>query len=82
MIRSPNSDNLLDILIRVLLRADDQNPIQQVQGDTMWRLVFGTPDLRHPSVRGHHHQGCKLRFQSTVQERETLDIEHVNLVDE
>ena len=45
-------------------------------------LVLGPPDLRHPSVRSHDDQRSQFRLESSIQEGEALDIEHVNLVNE
>jgi hypothetical protein len=48
----------------------------------VWRFVFGSANLRHASIRCHHHQRRELILQCTVQEGEALDIEHVNFINE
>ena len=40
------------------------------------------PDLTSAAVGGKYNDGCNRRLESTMQVREALDVEHVDLVDE
>lgn len=48
----------------------------------MRRLIVGTPNFSDATVGSHDDNRRHLVFQSTIQERETLNVQHVNLVDE
>jgi len=45
-------------------------------------LIVGTSDLGDTTVGGHHDDGCLIRLERSVQEREALNIEHMDLVNE
>lgn len=48
----------------------------------MRRLVVGSSYLSDASVSRHDHHGSLVTFQCSIQEGETLDVEHVHFVDE
>lgn len=77
----PDLCNLLHVFVAVRLGRNDQQPIEQIGGDTMWRLVFRSSNPRNPTVGSHNNEGCEITFECSVQEGETFDIEHVYLVD-
>ena len=58
-------------------------PIQEVYGDPVWGNDIGRPtDEGFASVCGQHHGGRHGGLEEGVEVGETLDIEHMNLVDE
>ena len=48
----------------------------------MWRCVAGASDFRDTSVSSHDDDRGLVALKSSVKEGETLDIEHVYLIDE
>jgi hypothetical protein len=79
---------MLDLVLFVRVRPDDHTPIQEIHRDSMrcdqptLTLRLRTPDHAVASVGSEHDVGRHGGFQRPVQERETLHIEHMNLVDE
>lgn len=48
----------------------------------MRALELGPSNPRHTPIRCHNHQRRKFALQRPIQKRETLNIQHVHLVDE
>lgn len=42
---------------------------------------LGPSNSRHAPIRRHNHQRRQIALQSPIQERETLNVQHVNLID-
>lgn len=43
---------------------------------------LGPSNSRHTPIRRHNHQRRQIALQSPIQERETLNVQHVNLINE
>lgn len=80
LLLAPDPQYLLEILLLVLGGGNDDGPVQEVQGQTMGTGVAGAPDLGDAPVGGHHHHGGEVVLQGAVEEREALNVQHVNLV--
>ena len=74
--------DLADLLRAVGLGGDDEGTIKQIDGETVRGLIGGSTDLSDTSVGGHDDDGSLVAFQSSIEEGEALDVEHVNLIDE
>ena len=48
----------------------------------MWRHHFGTSDLANTTVSSKDNDWCQVTFESSIHVCETLDVEHVNFIDE
>ena len=73
----------------VIIRKGSQNdterdvPVQEVDGDSVWRNnISRSTDKGFASVGGQNHCRRHGGLEEGVEVGETLDIEHVNLVDE
>jgi hypothetical protein len=78
----PNLNNFLHILCSVFLCCDDEYAIKQVDRQAMRRLVFCSSYSCRPAVGRHDYKWGELLFESTVQKRKALYIEHVYFVNE
>eukprot|EP00954_Amorphochlora_amoebiformis_P023025 1357417-Amorphochlora_amoeboformis.AAC.3 len=56
--------------------------IEQVNGYAVRRFVRGSSNVGDSPIRREDKNGRQFVLQGTVEERKTLDIQHVNLVDE
>jgi hypothetical protein len=74
--------DLLDLLLRVRARRDDEQPVEQVDRDAVRALVVGAADARDAAVRRDDEHGREVRLERAVKEREALNVEHVHLVNE
>ena len=54
-------------------------PVQEIDWNTVRRLVVGSSDLGDSSVGGHDNDWGLVAFESSIQEREALDVEHMDL---
>mmetsp|Transcript_29796 Transcript_29796/g.58471 ORF Transcript_29796/g.58471 Transcript_29796/m.58471 type:complete len:314 (+) Transcript_29796:841-1782(+) len=77
-----DGDNLPDVLLVIGLRGDDQRTVQEIQGNAVGTFVVCSPNRCDASVGCHHDDGCVLCLQGSVEKREALDVQHVDLVDE
>jgi len=48
----------------------------------VWAALVGSSDGCDTSIRGHDDDGCEFVLHGLIQERETLDVQHVYLIDE
>ena len=60
---------------------DDQS-VQKINWNTMRRLIVSSSDLSDSSVGSKDYNGCLVGLECSVKEREALDVQHVNLIDE
>mmetsp|Transcript_42728 Transcript_42728/g.106338 ORF Transcript_42728/g.106338 Transcript_42728/m.106338 type:complete len:379 (-) Transcript_42728:89-1225(-) len=74
--------DLLDLLLGVGHRRDDEQPVEQVDRDAVRGLVVGAADASDAAVGGDDEHGRQVRLERAVEVREALDVEHVHLVDE
>jgi len=75
----PDPEDFLELLLLVWRSGYDDHPIQQVDRDPVGRLVVRSSNSRDASVGRHYHHRRHLVFQRSVQEREALDIQHMDL---
>lgn len=74
--------DLGDLLVSVRPGGNNQRAVKQIDGETVRRLVVGASNLGDTAVSGHDHHGSLVGLESTIEEGEAFDIEHVDLVDE
>jgi hypothetical protein len=67
------------LLLCIRLCGYDEQPVQQIDGDPMWRGIIGPPDLSNPPISRHHQDGRHVILQGTIQVTEALDVQHVHL---
>lgn len=48
----------------------------------MRRFILRSPNSRHSSIRRHDNNRSEFCFESSIEEGEAFDVEHVNFVDE
>ena len=78
----PDLNDLLNVIFRIRFGADDQDTVEEVYGETMRTPHVGASYPRHATIGGHDDQRRQFAFQCPVQEREALNVEHVDFVDE
>ena len=74
--------NLTYFLGAVWLGRDYEGTIQQIDWQTMRGLIIGSSDFGDTSVGGHDNDWSLVGLEGSVQEREALNIEHMDLIDE
>lgn len=74
--------DLAYLLGAVWLGGDYEGTVEKIDWETVWGLIVSSSDLGNTSVSGHHNDWCLVRLESSVQEREAFDIEHMDLIDE
>ena len=50
-------EDVAHLLLGIGRGVNDEEAVQQVNGDTVGRLVVGSPDFGDPPVGGHDHEG-------------------------
>mmetsp|Transcript_41919 Transcript_41919/g.82178 ORF Transcript_41919/g.82178 Transcript_41919/m.82178 type:complete len:470 (+) Transcript_41919:161-1570(+) len=60
----------------------DEHPVQQIHGHAVGREHVRPANLAHPPVRREDDDGGERALEALVEKGETLDVEHVHLVDE
>ena len=78
----PKENDLLQLTRAIFLCAHDQNSVQKIFRQTVWAHVLGPSNSGHPPVCGHDYQRRQLFLKSSIEEGETLDVEHVHFVNE
>ena len=73
---------MLDFLFLVRAGGDDEQAVEQINRDAVRTLVVGATDASNATVCGGHQHRRHVRLERSIEEREALDVEHVNLVDE
>jgi len=74
--------DLADLTVIIRPGRDNEGTIEQINGETMRGSIVGSTDLGDSSVSSHYHNRGLITFESSVKEREALDIKHMNLIDE
>jgi hypothetical protein len=72
--------DLANLLLRVWCRRDNQEPVEEVDRDTVGGLVVCPADASDTAVGGDGENGGEIGLQGAVEVGEALDVEHVNLV--
>jgi hypothetical protein len=73
---------LLDLFFVVGTGRDDKCAIKEIKRETVGAQVVSSSDLGDSSVGCHDNDGGLIAFKSSVQEREALDVKHMDLIDE
>ena len=81
-IHAPHGQDLPDLSLTVRLGADNKNAVKQVNWQAVGTLELGAADAGLATVRRHDNKWRKLTLNRTVDEREALNVKHVDLVDE
>lgn len=74
-----NRDNFKNLLLRIRLRLNDQQSVQQIDGDPMGRQLRSPSNLGDPAVRRHDQDRRQITLHRPIQKGKALDIEHMNL---
>jgi len=77
---APNTKNLFDLGIRIRGGRNDEGSVKKVDRDAVGRALLGTTHEGVSAVASHHNDGCEFVLNRAVEEREALNVEHVNLV--
>lgn len=77
-----NSYNLNDLIEGIWKESDDQQPVEQIDWDTMSALHLSSSDLTDSSVGSKDDNWGKVGLKSSVKISEALDIKHVHLINE
>ncbi|KAI6748417.1 hypothetical protein HG530_015697 [Fusarium avenaceum] len=62
----PDRKNLLDLLRVIVVRVDDNDSVQEVEGKSMGAAVIGATNARVTSVAGHDDHRGKVILESSV----------------
>eukprot|EP00955_Chlamydomonas_euryale_P089130 364439-Chlamydomonas_euryale.AAC.14 len=82
LLLAPDVEDEPDFLFRVRLGRDDEQAVEQIDRDSVGRLVLRAADLRDAAVRRNHEHRRHVVLERAIEEREALNVEHVHLVDE
>ena len=74
--------DLANLLFRVRLGRNDKGAVKQIDGETVRRHVVRASNLSDTTVGSHNDDGSLVRLESTIEEREALNVEHMDLIDE
>ena len=75
-------EDLADFLLIVGSRGNNEGTIEQIDGETVRRQIVGASNLGDTTVSGHDDDGSLVGLESTIEEREALNVEHMDLIDE
>ena len=75
-------EDLADFLLIVGSRGNNEGTIEQIDGETVRRQIVGASNLGDTTVSSHDDDGSLVGLESTIEEREALNVEHMNLINE
>lgn len=82
---SANGENLTHFRDAVAVGRDNQEAVEQVDGNAVRCQcipVVTAVDVRDAAIGRQHDNGRNRRFQTAIEVREALHVEHVDFVDE
>mmetsp|Transcript_75 Transcript_75/g.104 ORF Transcript_75/g.104 Transcript_75/m.104 type:complete len:299 (-) Transcript_75:618-1514(-) len=77
-----NGQNLHNLVKVVGQQANDEETVKQIDGDTVRAAHLGALDLANTTVGRQDDDRGQIGLQGSVHVSETLDVEHVDLIDE
>ena len=75
-------EDLADLLLGVGSRRNNEGTIEQIDGETVRRQIVGASNLGNTTVSSHNDDGSLVGLESTIEEREALNVEHMDLINE
>jgi len=77
-----NCQNLHNFVQSVWHQSNNEKTVQEIDRDTVGASHFNAANLTHSAVGGEDYDRGQVRLKSSVEIGETLNVKHVNLIDE